>query len=193
MIIMNNRKIIKNKNAASVPLEFTIAFGIMMIGMTFLLISANQLYKTYDAVDADFMGKSSTLVDVLISNPGFPEDWYDPPEPLPPTPSGEAHEIYITRLGLALDYDSSGILDLEKIQVLSDKQLDYEVAKESLGIEDWYYDFHVEIYYNIDKENPICEYGPEIKGVTRKFFIRNVLIDDGISKENGQIKVTVFF
>lgn len=182
----------QNNTAVSVPLEFTIAFSIMLIGLSFLLISASQMFSQYDTSDADVMGKTATLADVLINNPGHPVNWQDDLNAL-------------ERLGLARNHpaykeDSYGILDLDKINALSSLTYDdgdpdaLSDFKSSLGLDKSFYDYHIEIIEINDPKNPktLCDYGPEVSGTIRKNFERNVLIDTGSNKDKGRIIVTIF-
>jgi hypothetical protein len=190
------RKIFKNKKAATVPLEFTIAFGIMLIGMTFLIVSANQMFKTHDTLDTDIMGKTSTLAEVLINNPGNPEDWYDK----------EKYHPYIDfshleRIGLAHSYEDYGTLDERKVIAFFDEipkepdpsDSDKMYVKKGLGLENWAYNFSLEIYDDVNDEDPKWEYDPDVNYNIRKYFTRYILIKpaSGMSYK-GKLVVSVF-
>jgi len=168
---MNKRTVKKNNMAVSAPLEFTIAFGIVIIGLFFLIASVNTLFVVYDVPDNDLRAKAIEISDILISNPGLPEDW---DEDLINIPTN------INRLGFVKQGESFGVLDSSKINAIcSLSNNKYNDVKSALGLENSPYETY-DFYFVIkilgsDKK---YEYGASYENAqVIKSFERYVTID----------------
>ena len=67
---MKIKSIIKNKKAVSAPVEFLIAFSILLIGLSFLYISINTVYLPYEIEDQSYYPKAIEISDVLVGVSG---------------------------------------------------------------------------------------------------------------------------
>jgi hypothetical protein len=126
------------------------------------------------------------------SDPGNPEDWYDDVK-------YDLTQDQI-RVGLASSEEEYGTIDVRKINALltipeepdpTDPSKMY--IKKGLGLENWAYNFTIDIYDSLEAEDPRWEYGPDSEYNIRKYFTRYILIksEDGTTYK-GKIVVSVF-
>lgn len=196
---MKRNKLKKNCTAVSAPLEFTIAFGILLMGLTLLIVMANTMFAPYDMPDPDLKAKAIEISDVIIGNPGFPNDWEDTPWIDNPN--------YMERFGLAYVVDGTsgevlyGVLDQDKLDEL-DKMLNpdnseyygdaesaYATIKNVLGLDlqDIVYDFAFSIQIG---SGDAVVYGESYQYANIiKSFERKILIEPS---GEGSITVIVF-
>lgn len=190
---MMKKTFIKNKTAVSAPLEFTIAFSILMIGLIFLYISTSTLFAVYDVPDPDYEAKAIEIADVLLSTPGYPY----------PDCTAAGWESYDTehiigclhKLGLACSNEPYGVLSFNKIDALETTFNDlgdagYEKVKEAIGL-DYQYNFNITIAeYGKD---PMLVYGKNYSNSNMvKSFSRNVLINPPPSSIKATMTVVIF-
>lgn len=181
---MKKRRFIKNKFAVSAPLEFTIAFGVLLIGIFFLHFSVSSLFGVYDAPEPNLRAKAMDICESLISSPGFPSDWETEADPL----------ASIERLGLAKnEEDSYGSLSQAKIDYLKFDldDADYPVIKAALGLTNTkysVYNFNFTIT-RIQTGSNIISYGANYENAASlQSFSRIVLLDS----KSVKLEVYVF-
>jgi len=168
---MYGRSICKNNRAVTAPLEFTIASGIVLIGIVFLFVASNSMFVPYDTSDVDLRSKAMIISNSLISNPGDPVNWE------------EGDIANLQRLGFSSQTDSYGVLDINKIDLISSfnglSDDHYTEIKESIGlVNNQYaiYDFNITITV-IDAEESLLEYGKSYEDANvARSYARDVVV-----------------
>jgi hypothetical protein len=142
----NNKSKLKpiDNKAVSHPIEFFIAFTLILVGIIFALFATNQFFVTQEpeVEQKDHLIKAMILSDRIINDPG---EWEVD------SASGQVNNVKY--FGLAYqnpetnEYDY-GVLDASKVDRLSDKDpgenyLNYTEVKQALGLKDYEFNFHI--------------------------------------------------
>ena len=198
---MKRRKLQKDNNAVIAPLEFTVAFGIFLTGLSLLFVTADTMFTPYDIPDFDVRAKAMEFCDVLIGNPGNPNN-FDANDIL----TGNIQNFGLSYYYATEDKTKYGILDESKINALdeifntdlpgydeNDANTAYTNIKNSLNLDIGYikYDFALIIKKSTDTDPSV--YGKSYENAeVVKSFTRNILITNGSIKQDGTITVIFF-
>jgi len=138
---------ITDDQTAAISLDFMAAIAIFVVAFLYVVYSLSGAIAPYTGESKDIYPVASRMSEILVSDPGAPEDWET---------FWSANPENVKRIGFAIDNESHNVLNRDKIDALMTNRSgwwefgaktntsdEYENATRALGIKP--YDFYMQI------------------------------------------------